>query len=1284
VVLFNKAINTLNSALSARGDRSVYKGNVDKAAQGLLDTDVHRSLLIDLHLQPSDHPIKQAVLNANLSWIDIVGQLVHDGKLPADAVARHLLVPTAEGTAIPPDSRYLRHPMLGSAYMKLLSTVSAGTPGPLGVQIRVHAKMLAGQMPVSPQATEDAQGSASAPAMGLHDLVQQACNETSIQQCASVEAWQLKQQILHDLPSMITNSEREEVAQLAGDVVRNGGARKLARNPSMSGAASVPDTAEGINAFLLERYEDVVGGTRRQQAGDMADARARDYVEWRVLHPDLGDAEWSEELERRRVEAKKSINEMVHLFHPDPEEPLPSIEASAAVLPAGIEGDAARQALPMAGPRIVDAHSLAVQDWEGAGSLEAGVIETEEGVRWRVKNLASSALSHIEVAMSRMLQLTGLHAADTALVSNMRVDDDAPVLVDAQGMPVAETQQAGATASPPAQMGSRLDENFEDLGRYLLGPQAADAVDESAREAYLALQREHDALNRQTAALLEEENVTHFWKLRDDQRITQHAGLHAQCFALLEQMNRMLPAPLRAEQLRHYIVARFLANWDQVNPMMDNFGFTQVDGATVGMTVDFGSCGPLGFRDRHGTLQPKQRSVDIAMGQRPASLAPMSWGDDPQFDTFTGQAGLLRDTSRWPYGAQSSSIAELLEDPAMAGVVAEMGYRLQLMPMQAMEAMLQCYWQVPADDQDWPDVASVLKLLEQRRNAMVTEIGVSAIAAWVQADPERAQQVRHQIERGIVAALDLQPGELPSVVQDAIGQAHQHVQAFRPLPELLQTVPRSERSRQVLNVAEALQALIVDPDRCRTALLDDPAVLIGLARVLQRQNDQTEPKTTQGLAHVAAVALSVAADRQLQLPEGDRVLAEALAGTRKVAEPTGFRAGLRTLANAVAGMSALPEPSAISASLVGRGRQALAAWSHLVLRELPDRIKATPGGEALAKWPILDEMGGATPLAKVLAKRGVDGPVPSIGLQADQRTLAAVQDAVQAIRELQPAQSVKDEAAQRESDRIAAVASRRMELSEDYQQREAERAAKKKRDAAFGDRSLQEHMAGNEAHRRARPPQLPKHRRGRMTDAERARRNASFDNQRLAGLSTFAHGQKVAAAIKEQKDHVLLQRMNGYATNIGAPVPVPASVPLSTSPVAPPTESAPDARRYSTISASSLQSFTSMWDEVERTTQADRRDRATSLERRFAELRSSPGPSHSTAPAPSPNLDLSILDNCPPVPIYVADGPENTDPATNALVSRLVELRDSSPADSPEPVRSRKKRELAPPLRRNQ
>lgn len=410
----------------------------------------------------------------------------------------------------------------------------------------------------------------------------------------------------------------------------------------------------------------------------------------------------------------------------------------------------------------------AARAWTGAGSRPAALVSLD-GADWRVKETGDTGLSAMEASLSRVFQLTGLAAPDARVMAA-----DASLPDDSQ------------------RFASRYEPSFKDLGSFLATPAAealAGAGDEGARMRYAQLRSDHAAAVSTCDAVLQRAGVEYFWQVQDAGLQAEHSAADRQRFDALEAMNRLLPTAVRSDQVRHFIASRWLGNWDHLNFRMENFGYAERDGQPVAMTVDFGSCGPLGFAtlDARRVMLPKQASGDIATLQRPASLFPIPdvfVENAAEFDAMGADPGRLHDTLGWPYGFQSESVAELMRapaapDPAIVDAMAEMGYRLALVPAMTVHAVVGAGWQVPAGAPEghWPDAARMAGTLVQRRQALLAQYAPAQIRDWISADPERAARVRQQMLDGIGAALGGDAG--PTALQEHINALHAGHQRLR-------------------------------------------------------------------------------------------------------------------------------------------------------------------------------------------------------------------------------------------------------------------------------------------------------------------------------------------------------------------------------------------------------------------------------------------------------------------------------------------------------------------------
>lgn len=416
------------------------------------------------------------------------------------------------------------------------------------------------------------------------------------------------------------------------------------------------------------------------------------------------------------------------------------MEAAQRPPPNALALDQVRNAAPGHGPTL-DLSGSTLSPWQGAGSQRA-IVAVRGTERWRVKATADGASSAMEVAFGKLFQLTGLLAPDTELVGTV------------DGLQSADLH-----------VGSRYEPHFQDLGDFLLSDAAVNAVaadDPLSLPAYEALRTRHANAVAANSALLGRAGVE--WWALGAADAAAHAANDQDRFNALDAMNRLLPGPLRSEQVRHFIAARWLDDWDHLNYRMENFGYTQRDGHWVGMSLDFGSCGPLGFRDpQTGAMLPKRLSRQVAVAQRPPSLFPIPErfaANTAGFDAMQADPGALHDTTCWPYGFQSESIAALFRPPAAAhpgaaDTLAEMAYRLALLPPAAIEDVIARYWPALAPDaaRDWPQAAALAQQMNARRDALVARFDRVQISDWIHANPTRAARVRRDIGEAIQAVL---------------------------------------------------------------------------------------------------------------------------------------------------------------------------------------------------------------------------------------------------------------------------------------------------------------------------------------------------------------------------------------------------------------------------------------------------------------------------------------------------------------------------------------------------
>jgi len=426
------------------------------------------------------------------------------------------------------------------------------------------------------------------------------------------------------------------------------------------------------------------------------------------------------------------------------------------------------------------------------GGSNAAVRVDAAAESWRLKSSGSNWESAMEVTMAKLFQLTGLAAPQMGLAD----------------------EKIASLPEGAWQVASRYDDTFQDLGSFLVSDRAArlaSGEDEGRQAAYAEQRARHSAAIVACEDILQRSGVQHFWQLARPDLAGEHAAQDLRRFDALQAMNRMLPAELRGEQLRHYVASSWLANWDHLNYRMENFGYAERDGRPVGMTVDFGSCGPLGFRNlRTGKMLPKSASRDIALLQRPPALFPIPdevHRNPEAFDTMSGDPGALQDMLRWPYGFQSETIIEMIRppvapDPDIVDTLCEMGYRLKLLSGASIAAAVQRYWHVPVDAhaRGWPGADTLVEALRARRDALLEGFDDGQLAAWARENPGAAARVRQQM---LAALREIQAGDtLSMAAAEARIQARHEALLDPPEPEeAINGLTRQIRSLQAFRNA---------------------------------------------------------------------------------------------------------------------------------------------------------------------------------------------------------------------------------------------------------------------------------------------------------------------------------------------------------------------------------------------------------------------------------------------------------------------------------------------------
>ncbi len=1131
-------------------------------ATGLLSRSVHGRLVLDLQLPAATEALRQATVEANLQWLVVVEGLVRENRLSALDVAHYLLYPDAHRVPAPSTSCYLREPQLGRAFVSLLATLEQHGAVEVGAMHRQTLSRLRSVPAASDAPGERDPGEA---AQSVRERLAAACAATGVRAQAQLEAGLIRRAVEERLPALVTQSECDVLERAVRMGYAQEGARALAGNPLFPGASHHARSLSDQVHYALDVFRRDMENLRGRAGLQLVDTLCSEYVQTVERNPGMTAIERGATLRRLTEAALQGIDQMVWMFHPRDATPPQSLSpitspprAASPVLP--------EDAVGAVGSPVLDLSVAEVAPANDAGSNCAYLAEVE-GIRWRVKSTGSGALSAMEMTLARVFQLTGLEAPDTALAAGLAVD--------------AGHLQADPGASRPLLFASQHDAGYRDLGHFLVLPQAAALVaarDPAQGEIYAGLQRQHAEVVAQQQALLDAAGAAQPWFLHEDTAIARYAGLDTQRFSLLEAMTRRLPDTLRDDAARHYIASRWLDNWDHLNYRMENFGYTLRDGQWTGMTVDFGSCGPIGFRDlQTGQMQTKARSGDIARQQRPAALFPLPVPTGSA-GTAGDRPGVLADAHDWPYGVQSESVAAHARSATAADVVAEMGYRLYLVPDAGLAALVERDWPSVDASSGWPDAQALISALELRRQAILEEIGVAPILRWMRADPQAAARVRGQLAANLQRALghhdglagfrqgieqahgaldtldtpDASPPEpagacvhQPSPADSRDAAAH----LSRRVASALARDRRGQRSEQVLYLAEALdEACALAPDA--RAVLLQPRVAGGIASVLQRQQDLAEPDTTLQLARIAAASY-------------DRAVSDVLQ----------HAGGAAQVANALAGGAGDWRTSALSETLVGRGRAALAPWSQLILAEVPARLHRADPTIDLLRRDVQDDGDNRTTLKKALKQAPVDRGYtlrpaqpaapggPTFAQSEGDAAASAVHEeadragALAIIRERAPAQIAADRRRARELDDIEAAARRVtvLDQSPQYLRQQQDAEAQKARDAAVAAACLARHAAAEQARYVARQHENAQRRQAADSRAvAKARRHgeqkraegaaiaavdAALARRALSRASAAQQQQRHQreAKMRQQLDNAATARASGSTPAVGLP-----------------------------------------------------------------------------------------------------------------------------------------------------
>ncbi len=369
-------------------------------------------------------------------------------------------------------------------------------------------------------------------------------------------------------------------------------------------------------------------------------------------------------------------------------------------------------------------------------------------------DLRSDFYPAMEVTMAQVFKASGL---------------DAPLMHLGAGCDSVIRPNATEGSSNDLYAMSKFDHNYVNLGKFLVSENARSQIlgqfrpgTEQRREVQSQYQKildkYHSACERQKSILA----GRRYYEINgyDSASINLYRKLDRERFHALEQLNQMLPDDLLREQEQHYLMSRFVGNWDHLNFRMDNFGYTRSSDGVHGKTIDFDVTGPLGYMG-----VPKSEGHRIANVQRPPALFKLKHTSEEYDDFSLEHDPDLIGLDEQPYGEQSmTSIQRVLEaverakffedtkhhlarDPRFDSVL-EFGYRLTKFSDNVLKTLVLNNWE------DGPrefglNPERLCDILKMRRDSMLSQIGLEWIENWRAESPVHAERVDRQVERAM-------------------------------------------------------------------------------------------------------------------------------------------------------------------------------------------------------------------------------------------------------------------------------------------------------------------------------------------------------------------------------------------------------------------------------------------------------------------------------------------------------------------------------------------------------
>lgn len=420
-----------------------------------------------------------------------------------------------------------------------------------------------------------------------------------------------------------------------------------------------------------------------------------------------------------------------------------------------------------------------VLSWRPAkgGSNKAAMIavrESQSEAAYRVKDARVPAwwLNQFEPRLASSMELRSnfYPAMEVTMAQVFKASGlDAPLIRLGSGCDYILYPNATDGSAGDLYAMSRFDENYIDLGKFLTSVEGRNQILNQFpknTEQYREAQRQYQKIVNKYYSVCERQKRIlagrQYYELdgRDSASINLYRKLDRERFHALEQLNQLLPDDLLLEQEQHYLMSRFIDNWDHLNFRMENFGFTNTPSGWRGETVDFDVTGPLGYMG-----VPKSMGHRIANLQRPPALFVLKIRSEAYDDFSQNHSPSLIGLGEQPYGEQSAtSIQRVREgmdnaryyhdkrsrhfsDPRCRAAL-EFGYRLTKLTDDVIKSIVLHNWQAgPAEFDLNPDRLS--DILMGRRDSMLDQIGLTWIEKWCDLNPERVGRVDAQVENAM-------------------------------------------------------------------------------------------------------------------------------------------------------------------------------------------------------------------------------------------------------------------------------------------------------------------------------------------------------------------------------------------------------------------------------------------------------------------------------------------------------------------------------------------------------